>query len=348
MIEWIPVVDGGAVERVDATTMTLYTSRGAVRADLINIIPPQAPAQLAAESGLASEHGWCPIDPDGFESALVPNVHVIGDACIAARCRRRLPLRMRRRSAARAPSCALWAGARSRKNRWKACATACWPPTGHCRFMRGSRSRTACSNGSRRGAGRCRRRCQRGARFRVIRAEAQNAARWYADIVVIRSAMSSARAEQSARRSGALMRLVHFAPAGAGTLDVVVRAVEEILERCSAGKAITCTIVGIDPIDGTIRENSRADRNADGIQIAELALHGLQRHDRLPDPAFRGGAVAAPRSWCPPRRRPRRPRTRRPRKTSRCMGSFCHACGRCCSEPARAPGLVGRVGLFAY
>lgn len=83
MIEWIPVVDGGAVERVDAAAMTLYSLRGALRADVINIIPPQAPAQLAAQSGLASEHGWCPIDPDGFESALVPNVHVIGDACIA-------------------------------------------------------------------------------------------------------------------------------------------------------------------------------------------------------------------------------------------------------------------------
>jgi sulfide dehydrogenase [flavocytochrome c] flavoprotein subunit len=83
MIEWIPVVDGGAIDRVDPGAMTLYTSRGAVRADVINIIPPQAPSQLAVEADLASGHGWCPVDPDGFESALVPNVHVIGDACIA-------------------------------------------------------------------------------------------------------------------------------------------------------------------------------------------------------------------------------------------------------------------------
>ncbi len=83
MIEWIPVVDGGAIERVDPAGMTLYGSRGAVRADVINIIPPQAPAWLAAQAGLASDHGWCPIDTDGFQSALVPNVHVIGDACLA-------------------------------------------------------------------------------------------------------------------------------------------------------------------------------------------------------------------------------------------------------------------------
>jgi sulfide dehydrogenase [flavocytochrome c] flavoprotein subunit len=83
MIEWIPVVDGGAIDRVDPGAMSLYTSRGTVHADVINIIPPQAPSRLAVEAGLASDHGWCPVDPDGFESALVPNVHVIGDACIA-------------------------------------------------------------------------------------------------------------------------------------------------------------------------------------------------------------------------------------------------------------------------
>jgi sulfide dehydrogenase [flavocytochrome c] flavoprotein subunit len=83
MIEWISVLEGGAIERVDPGTMTMYTSHGAIRADVINLIPPQAPAQLAVECGLASDHGWCPVDPDGFESVLVPNVHVIGDACIA-------------------------------------------------------------------------------------------------------------------------------------------------------------------------------------------------------------------------------------------------------------------------
>jgi sulfide dehydrogenase [flavocytochrome c] flavoprotein chain len=83
MIEWIPVVRGGAVVRVAPAKMILYTSSDAHRADVINIIPPQAPALLAVEAGLASDHGWCPIDADTFESTLVPNVHVIGDACIA-------------------------------------------------------------------------------------------------------------------------------------------------------------------------------------------------------------------------------------------------------------------------
>jgi sulfide dehydrogenase [flavocytochrome c] flavoprotein subunit len=82
-IEWIPVTLGGALERVDPERMTLYGARGAQRADLINIIPPQAPAAIAVQAGLASDHGWCPVEPSTFESMLVPGVHVIGDACIA-------------------------------------------------------------------------------------------------------------------------------------------------------------------------------------------------------------------------------------------------------------------------
>jgi sulfide dehydrogenase [flavocytochrome c] flavoprotein subunit len=82
-IEWIPVTLGGALERVDSARMTLYSSRGAQRADVINIIPPQAPASIAVQAGLASDHGWCPVEPSTFESTLVPGVHVIGDACIA-------------------------------------------------------------------------------------------------------------------------------------------------------------------------------------------------------------------------------------------------------------------------
>jgi NADPH-dependent 2,4-dienoyl-CoA reductase/sulfur reductase-like enzyme len=33
--------------------------------------------------GAADHTGWCPIDPVTFASKLVPNIHVIGDACIA-------------------------------------------------------------------------------------------------------------------------------------------------------------------------------------------------------------------------------------------------------------------------
>ena len=82
-IEWIPVTEGGAVERVDVRTSTLHTSSGAHRVAVANVIPPQAPGAFALDAGLASGRGWCPVDPATFESANVPRVHVIGDACIA-------------------------------------------------------------------------------------------------------------------------------------------------------------------------------------------------------------------------------------------------------------------------
>ncbi|HXL97504.1 MAG TPA: FCSD flavin-binding domain-containing protein [Steroidobacteraceae bacterium] len=83
MIEWIAPTQDGAVVRVDAASMTLYTSSAAHPVAVANIIPPQAPGQIAADAGLASDHGWCPIAATTFESQLISHVHVIGDACIA-------------------------------------------------------------------------------------------------------------------------------------------------------------------------------------------------------------------------------------------------------------------------
>jgi sulfide dehydrogenase [flavocytochrome c] flavoprotein chain len=83
MIEWLAPAAGGALTRVDAPAQTLYSSAGAQRVTLANVIPPQAPGQLALDMGLSSGHGWCPVQAISFESQLVPNVHVIGDACIA-------------------------------------------------------------------------------------------------------------------------------------------------------------------------------------------------------------------------------------------------------------------------
>jgi sulfide dehydrogenase [flavocytochrome c] flavoprotein chain len=83
MIEWISVVDGGAVERVDPSQMLVVSGAGEQRADIANIIPPQAPAMLAVQAGLASDHGWCPVKPLTFESTLAQHAYVIGDSCIA-------------------------------------------------------------------------------------------------------------------------------------------------------------------------------------------------------------------------------------------------------------------------
>ena len=83
LLEWVPLSAGGNVVAVDAKTRTLVTEFGEHRADVANVIPPQRAGALALTVGVADPTGWCPIDPVTFESRLVPNIHVVGDAAIA-------------------------------------------------------------------------------------------------------------------------------------------------------------------------------------------------------------------------------------------------------------------------
>jgi sulfide dehydrogenase [flavocytochrome c] flavoprotein subunit len=83
MVEWVSAEKEGKIERVDAKSRVVYTEFNEYRADVLNVIPPQKAGKLAHQAGLTDESGWCPIDPLTFESTLVPNVHIIGDACIA-------------------------------------------------------------------------------------------------------------------------------------------------------------------------------------------------------------------------------------------------------------------------
>lgn len=82
LIEWIPVTDDGAVMRVDPARMTLHTAAHSHRVAVANVIPAQASAQIALDSGLAQGRGWCPVRAATLESETVPGVHVIGDAAI--------------------------------------------------------------------------------------------------------------------------------------------------------------------------------------------------------------------------------------------------------------------------
>ncbi len=82
MIEWVGLSFGGAVTEVDAPTRALRTEFGEHKAAVANIIPPQRAGAIAEIAGVADRTGWCPIDPVTFESRLVPNIHVIGDAAI--------------------------------------------------------------------------------------------------------------------------------------------------------------------------------------------------------------------------------------------------------------------------
>ncbi|RKT46190.1 FCSD flavin-binding domain-containing protein [Thiocapsa rosea] len=83
LIEWRPGPDA-AVSLVKVDEMTVETGFGdEIKADIINIIPPQRAGEIAQTAGLADDSGWCPVDFRSFESKLQPGIHVIGDACIA-------------------------------------------------------------------------------------------------------------------------------------------------------------------------------------------------------------------------------------------------------------------------
>ena len=85
IVEWVPVSKGGKITKVDVGAMTLEDEFGAKhKADVANVIPPQFAGKIARDAGLAEASGWCAIDPHSFESAKAKNIHVIGDATIAA------------------------------------------------------------------------------------------------------------------------------------------------------------------------------------------------------------------------------------------------------------------------
>jgi NADPH-dependent 2,4-dienoyl-CoA reductase/sulfur reductase-like enzyme len=82
MIERVSLSQGGRVTSVDPSTKTIVTEFGNYPAQVANVIPPQKAGRIAAIAGATDHTGWCPINPVTFESKLVPNIHVIGDACL--------------------------------------------------------------------------------------------------------------------------------------------------------------------------------------------------------------------------------------------------------------------------
>jgi len=81
-LEWVSLSQGGKVNAVKPDEMTLVTDFTNHKATVANVIPPQRAAAIAQKAGVADRSGWCPVDPVTFESKLIPNIHVIGDAAI--------------------------------------------------------------------------------------------------------------------------------------------------------------------------------------------------------------------------------------------------------------------------
>lgn len=82
LVEWLPYTTTGKLERVDGNSVHCEFAR--FQADVLNVIPPQQAGALARQAGLADASSWCPVHPDSFASTLAPNIHIIGDACIAS------------------------------------------------------------------------------------------------------------------------------------------------------------------------------------------------------------------------------------------------------------------------
>lgn len=83
IIEWVPAAKNGKVTKVNVKDGTVETDFEKFKPAVANIIPPQSAGQIAISAGLADKSGFCPVDPNTFESTLAKNIHVIGDAAIA-------------------------------------------------------------------------------------------------------------------------------------------------------------------------------------------------------------------------------------------------------------------------
>ena len=71
---------------VDADGRTVrFEVHDDVRADVLNVLPAMRAGALAVATGLANANArWCGVDYLSFESTVAPDIHVLGDALLAA------------------------------------------------------------------------------------------------------------------------------------------------------------------------------------------------------------------------------------------------------------------------
>ncbi len=67
---------------VDVATLTAkFEVQESVKADVLNVIPPQRANDIAGQAGvITANNRWCEVDFLSFESVKVPKIHVLGDA----------------------------------------------------------------------------------------------------------------------------------------------------------------------------------------------------------------------------------------------------------------------------
>lgn len=70
---------------VDVNTLTAKLQFEDVKADVLNVIPPQRAGKIATSAGLITANNrWCGVDYLSYESVAQKNIHVLGDATLAA------------------------------------------------------------------------------------------------------------------------------------------------------------------------------------------------------------------------------------------------------------------------
>jgi NADPH-dependent 2,4-dienoyl-CoA reductase/sulfur reductase-like enzyme len=82
LVEYLP---NSELADVDARTLTAKLQFDDVKADVLNVIPPMKAAAIAERTGLITANNkWCGVDFLTYESTAQRNIHVLGDAIVAA------------------------------------------------------------------------------------------------------------------------------------------------------------------------------------------------------------------------------------------------------------------------
>lgn len=82
MIEYRP---NSELQDVDVASGTAKLVFGDVKADVLNVLPPMRAGNIAKDSGLITTNNrWCDIDWLTYESKAHKNIHILGDAVLAA------------------------------------------------------------------------------------------------------------------------------------------------------------------------------------------------------------------------------------------------------------------------
>jgi NADH dehydrogenase FAD-containing subunit len=78
VIEYYP---NASITSIDASTMTVASSVGSIKAHVINAIPPHRAGKVVTDAGLADQGGrWASVNQLSYESKVAAGIHVIGDS----------------------------------------------------------------------------------------------------------------------------------------------------------------------------------------------------------------------------------------------------------------------------